>query len=515
MKQTIIAAVFLLLLGQSFAQSKLSIDNVYSVYLRNSGSIKEGDQIKGYYLFYQSDKVDRKTNEYTLQILDQNLNKVKDIKFQDSKNVVLLEAAYNGATLGFLFKNDDTKTLDMKMYDMTGKMVASFSNEIDKKAERRLALSYKVLNDDESHNKNMFDLKDEGFVSLYPVKEDGHFTYHLEFYLSAKKKQFSYTAEEEEKYALATYLGATDGLLLLDVTKKQKSEVTSHIVGINFYTHKKVFDITNKGNEEPFIPINMTTQKETGNILVMGSYYEPNANILKDASQGIGVYVYTTSGKLVSKALNSWTGDLSKFFNVSSKGKLEDIGYLYFHDIIQTNDGKVFAVAEGYKRVADGLGIAVNALSMMGGRVNGGGNTKMKVTDLVMLELNPRYKITKAMVYNKNANTYPTMLADMNSQHTLALLMKADGAFDYEFTLSNSDKTSFSVCYNDYERSKEFKGNVFHAIRYNGSGFSSDQINLSSKATSMNVQPAKQGYVVIMEYFKKEKKLDMRMEKLN
>ncbi|BAV09794.1 hypothetical protein SAMN05421788_1011226 [Filimonas lacunae] len=514
MKQTIIAAFFCMLAGIGLCQNKLSIDNVRSVYLRNSGTIKDGDQIKGYYLFYQSDKVDKKTNEYTLQILDQNLNKVKDVVFEDSKKVELLEASYNGEQLGFLFKNGDTKTLDMKIYDMTGKMMASFSNEIDKKAERRLALAYAVVNNDENTNKNMFGLKGQGFVTVFPVKEDGHFTYHLEFYL-ANRKQFSFTSEDEEKFSVASYLGSTDSLLLLEVIKKRPG-LSSNIVAINLYTHKKQFEISTKGNENPFVPVNMTVQKGTGNLIIMGAYYEPDANIIKDNSQGIGVYVYSTEGKLVNKSQNSFTGELSKYFNVRSNGKIEDIGYLYFHDIIQAADGKVFAVAEGYKRVADALGIGLNVLSM-GSRSGGGyaGYTKMKVTDLVMLELNTDYKIINAKIYEKNSNSYPTPYADYNSQHALALIMKADGAFDYEFTLSNADKSSFSVCYNDYERSKDFKGNVFHSIRYNGKSFSTDQINLGTKATSMKVQPAKQGYVTILEYYKKDKRIDLRMEKLN
>ncbi len=85
------------------AQSKLTIDNVYSVTLRNSGSIIENEEIKGYYFFYQSDKIDKRTNEYTLQILDANLNKLKDIKFQDSKKISLMESSYNGSSLVFMF----------------------------------------------------------------------------------------------------------------------------------------------------------------------------------------------------------------------------------------------------------------------------------------------------------------------------------------------------------------------------------------------------------------------------
>ena len=56
------------------SQGKLSIENVHAAYLRNSGTIMENNQIKGYFFLYQSDKIDRQTNEYTLQILDQNIN---------------------------------------------------------------------------------------------------------------------------------------------------------------------------------------------------------------------------------------------------------------------------------------------------------------------------------------------------------------------------------------------------------------------------------------------------------
>ena len=96
-KIILVIALLFSVYGTEAQTSKLSIDNVYSVTLRNSGTIIEKEEIKGYYFLYQSDKVDRKTNEYSLQILDANLNKIKDIKFQDSKKIILLESSYNGS----------------------------------------------------------------------------------------------------------------------------------------------------------------------------------------------------------------------------------------------------------------------------------------------------------------------------------------------------------------------------------------------------------------------------------
>ena len=56
----------------SIAQTA-TIEDVYSVRLRSSGIIKDNDGIKGYYFFYKKEKVDRKTNTYILQIIDENL----------------------------------------------------------------------------------------------------------------------------------------------------------------------------------------------------------------------------------------------------------------------------------------------------------------------------------------------------------------------------------------------------------------------------------------------------------
>ncbi|MEO7394157.1 MAG: DUF6770 family protein [Chitinophagaceae bacterium] len=73
---------------------------------------------------------------------------------------------------------------------------------------------------------------------------------------------------------------------------------------------------------------------------------------------------------------------------------------------------------------------------------------------------------------------------------------------------------NFSVCYGDWVRSSDYKGQTFNSIRYNGSKFSTDIIELKSKASSMKVFPAKAGSVMIMEYFRKDKRLDFRLEKL-
>ena len=88
------------------------------------------------------------------------------------------------------------------------------------------------------------------------------------------------------------------------------------------------------------------------------------------------------------------------------------------------------------------------------------------------------------------------------------------GAFDYEFTTGETDNANFAVCYSDWVRGSDYKGQTFNSIRNNGSKFTTDKIELKSKASSLKVFPAKAGSIMIMEYFKKDKRLDFRLEKL-
>lgn len=97
----------------------------------------------------------------------------------------------------------------------------------------------------------------------------------------------------------------------------------------------------------------------------------------------------------------------------------------------------------------------------------------------------------------------------------MALMAKAWGVFDYEFTQTDNNHSRFSIGYSDYEKTDEYKGNTFNAITYSDGKITRDKINLKSKSSWMRILPGKPGFVMVMEYFKKEKRMDLRLEKIN
>ena len=271
------------------AQEKLSIDKVHKVSLRNSGTIIENEQIKGYYLFYMSDKIDKRTNEYTLQILDANLNKLKDIKFQDSKNIALLESSYNSSSLMFMFFDEDQKMLDYRLYKMDGAKSFAYSKVLDKRSESyfKQALSQSVGEED-SENQNIYDIKDRGFVSITPLMENKKYTYEVSFYSSDKKRTWTYNPIEDGKFAKAQYLGSNDSVAIIEVLSRAKllsKEMESTLVGINLFNGRKVFETRTQDGARQLYPMNLSVVKN-GEFLLIGPYFEGDDRVMQDKSNG-------------------------------------------------------------------------------------------------------------------------------------------------------------------------------------------------------------------------------------
>ncbi len=502
------------------AQNKLDIENVRSVYARSSGQIMDGEELKGYFVFYESDKIDKKTYEYTVQIMDNNLNKIKDIKFEADKNIEILESSYNGNTIMFLFYNDKTRTLEFRSYGFDGKQKTSYEKELGKRSDALLKAIY-GSNSEDAQNENLFSVNNVGYVSVFPIREKKYYSYEVNFFFTDRKKQWAYEAveEQEEKWANAQYLGATDSLLIFEIVKLKRLNLSnphSWIVGINIFSGKKVFEFSTEATDYKFFPMNISKVNGSSNFLLLGTYYEPDGRIMKDASLGLAAWTFNTQGKIVSKKYNSWSSDIGKYLDVSKSGKVSDVGYIYFHKILQLQNGKFFAVGEGYKKVADGAGIAMQILA---GATRGRSNAstvKAKITDLITFEFDENFVIKNATVYDKNSNSVSMPGgSEFLTPHTMALLVKAFGGFDYDFTQTDKAHTRFSIGYSDYVKDKEYKGRTFNAISYADGKTTVDKIELSSKAKWTRVFPAKPGSIMISEYFKKDKKLELRLEKIN
>jgi hypothetical protein len=511
MKKNVLLLVALFCTIQLFAQ--LKVENVYSVKLRNSGAIITNGQVSGYYFFYQSDKIDKHTNEYTVQVVDENLNKVQDIKFQDNRKIILMEAAYNGSSLAFLFKNEENETLDMKIYSLEGKLKFTYVTPIDEKSEEWMKMVQKAAQADNGMNNSVFDLGERGYMTMIPVRDGKERSFEARFYNAQKKKHYTYRYNDDvNKLIIGEYIGCTDSLAFFTVMKRKAMlgfDLKKSLLAINFVTNRRAFEMTPDIGEVKFTANSVLHTPGSGKITLIGGYYEKDENVTWDAPQGLAAVEIDSKGNVLNTAVNSWQGDFSKYLPTDSKGRFSELGFLFIHKVIPTPDGGYVAVGEGFRKKLSAAKIALTAVSGYRG-VN-----VMEVTDLVLMKFDNAFSLKGADVFAKTNNTVDILTGpDMYSAHMMAMNVKYLGGFDYEFTTGEPDNATFNICFSDYVKNSEYKGRTFNTIRFNGVKYSTDKIELKSKASEMRVLPAKSGFVMIYEYFKKTKTLELRIEKL-
>jgi hypothetical protein len=512
MKKLVIVVLFFA--GFCAQAQKVSIEGVRYASLRQSEAIKEGTEVKGYYFFYVSDKIDKKTNEYTLRIMDDNLKVLKDIKFTDSKYVSILESSFNGTDLIFLFHNSDDRTFEYQVYGADGKKKFVYNRQLTKKEERFLERSYS-LNDEEQTYKGLYPIDGKGFISNTPSTEDKDFTFQVDFFSTEKKKQWTWIPTEGGKRFVGDYLGTNNGVVYFEVLKYRSNmdqNPESFIVGLSLETGKQLFENSTDKGKYKFYPASMAVLYD-GKSYLFGEYFNPNANIMKDKSLGFAFLGVDEKGTIFKEKYNSWDLELGKYLPVSSKGKIDDFGYMYLHNMVQTTDGSLYAVGEGYKKVASALGI-INTIA------SGGQSTvsvaKLKITDIIMIKFDKDFNVKDAKIYEKNDNNFELPAGSLyTSAAWIGKMIKAWGGFDYNYTQVNKDNTAFTVTYSDYVRGKDYKGSTFNAISYNEGKVSTDQINTKTKANVSWVLPAKQGQVLLVDYYRKDKRLEAHFEKLN
>ncbi len=512
-KQIVLCLAILFAIAAS--AQKISIENVYKVYLKNQGAIKEASEVKGYFFFYVSDKIDKKTNEYTLKITDAKLNKLKDIKFEDSKYVSILESSFNGTDLIFLFYDSKERTFEYQVYGANGAKKHTYSRELTKKEKRFLEGTYFSIDDEENTFSGLYPIEGQGFISNTPSREDKDYTFEIDYYSSNEKKQWSYIPTTGAKKFIGDYLGTYNGVVYLEVLKfgslfDQKPE--SNIVGLDLKTGKEIFEKPTDGKFRMY-PANLNVLNN-GSAYIFGEYFSEDGNIMKDKSKGFAFWQIDEKGKILSEKYASWEDDFSKYLNVSSKGKIEDFGFMFLHRMMQTADGNIYAVGEGFKKVASGLGIAANILG-------GGGSSisvaKMNVTDMILIKFDSDFKLKEAKIYEKNTNKFEMQNGmEFVSTPLIGKMIKYQwGGFDYKYSQINKAGTSFNVCYEDYVKGKGYKGSTFNSISYNEGKITTDKINTKSDASRSSVLQGPSGQVLILEYYKKTKTLEIHFEKLN
>lgn len=505
------AAFALFTAAPLFGQNK-DFRDMLTVTLQNMGPIIQGNEVKGYYMFYQTDKIDRKTNAYQLRVLDQNLNEVGNRQIEESKYLALLEGSYNEKSILLKFYDTKEKQLKFHQYDQQGNLISEKVMEVDSKYDVMIYNTEATNN--EIQGTKLFAIPDKGFVH-FNMKNHKKPGYSIDFLPEKGLKGWTYTSDpKSDELETASFATLTPNMLLNAVAKKPSllsKDATFYLMGIDINTGKKLFEKKLEDSKYSLQILNSYQDEKTGNTVLFGQYFAETDKMFKENSLGIFSVSIDNTGNITSEKYISWSKDVTQFLPVNQRGKVQDMGYLYFHKIAKNAKGEIFAVAEQYRKAADGVGIAVAA---MGGRAS---VAKMVIEDLVVFQFSQDFTLTDVKIFEKEKTSVGLPQGyGMISTALLGHYIKTRGWFDYTFTQFNNDQTILTTGYVDYEKRKgEKDGWAFGAVTNSNNQYSVDKLALSVEATNTRVMPAKHGYVLVSEYFEGDKKLDLRLEKIN
>lgn len=524
-KIKLMAAACLLIM--SVKAQNYDITGVKRIHPLSLRSLIEQDEVKGYYAFYQLDKASKKEALYNLSILDNNLKQTYSVELKKSDKLALLESSYNGAGFCLSFVDMREKVLEYQMLDKTGKTVGSYTLEISKNEAQ--AYQGALAAEESFYAGGMLAIKNKGFLRMGYEKKSG-MRVELEMIDNTGKLKWSINSgvgEDEKSYESAEGLYADDKTIVTAFTTRGKKMSTKGMENflkfVDVDSGKELFNY--KQNDGQYLVQNfgVSYDQNSNSFFVYGQYFGKEDNILKDDSKGMFIQEVGRDGKLKSESYTPWAPEINGLIVKKLKGDLEKNMKTFIHKVVRTADGKVFAITEHYRKAVNGGAMAARAgLAVLGGLtgVNTSSNVsavKVELYNMVVFEFDNALKIKDVHIVEKE-KTNVSLVQGMGTidANKLGFFLQMWGDFDYAFTTVTPDRTQFNSAYVNYDKDKE-AGSKYTVgnITYKDNNVKVDRIKLTGKPTFFRVLPTKPGYIAIYEYFKKEKKAVLRLEKLN
>jgi hypothetical protein len=487
---------------------KQSLDNVLNAKARGIGAIMKDNTVSGYFSFYELDKNDKRAKNYQLSIFDQNLSPLNSKKFASEFDLLATEAIYNGELIMIKFFDQKGDKFILKTYNAGGDEVRSISLDM-----KKLADTYLDSDSKECVFETIFPIENKGFAHLIAKRRGGILSKtFVEFTFipnDKSMKEWTWVSDENsETFDKGLFIGCKDNVILLNVVKsKSRAEIHEFIIGLDYKSGKQLYEKPFKGKSYN-LSTSESTQIANGNFWIAGYYFNKDENYANGTPIGIFGIETNDNGDIVNEKYLNLKTTINKLVHNKDKNQVKNLYFTIFKFL--NVDNKFYLISEGY------------------------GANKLK--DFYVFELENDFTLKRIETFEKNERLGVSLLPTANKALKQGLnynhFNKAsqNGDFNvfgstFNFTQTNKSKTEFTLCYTDVEKAK-FKmpglletqkeyDSFYRIVTFKNGEFINDKIKFDTKAKWQQIYPAKSGYVMIAEYFKKEKKLEFRMEKVN
>ncbi|UOQ97769.1 hypothetical protein MUN81_21390 [Hymenobacter sp. 5317J-9] len=524
-KRTLLAASMAALAAPAALHAQTqTLDGISRVSRTAIEPVYAGNEVKGYVTYTKGDKADKKNDNFLLDFYDQDLNKVTNITLQKpAGKYFLLRNAFNGSAFAMYYYNAKDKTLELETYDTSLKKLGFKAiGELNRADMAATMQSFGAQgNDGDSGGGGMF-----GSMGLFPVPNYGFVRnsyegtmkgYNLQMYDDKLTPRWRIAADPKAKfYETISLTQAVDKYILGTALRRDgmmSKKINPYMVAIEAATGKKVFEMpVETSTTEQLSLSSFTFDPVKREFIAVGEFYKLNDKPFVNKSQGFFIKRFSEAGKQVAVTNYGWHNQVAAAMPAEARQSLEDGFVNYTHSIVRGSNGMTYIVAEQYKVVGDGLGIA---MTMLGGNSS---VSKGKIANMLVFALDPEYKLAQVKFFPKDPSVaYVPPGAGLMGTGFLGMYFRQSGQFDYQFTQKNDANSQFNVVYINYDKEKgEATKKVIGNVAFGDNGqFKVDKIDGTSNATASYLYPAKPGYVMLVDYLKKEKKMGMKLVKIN
>ncbi len=465
-----------------FSQN-LVFDNIKTANLSNQSVIKNGDGIKGYFFIYEKDTIDDYIDTYMFTITDKKLHLIKETEIKVSEETSIFESSSNGSEIILLFFHADKKTFEYQIYDLNGLKIFSYTRDLSGKELRQ----YKKVALDGANDisfKSFYPIDDVGFISNTIRSDKDVNSISINFYGTKANMQWSYVPTTGGSYFFGEFLGVYRDVVYINVVSYKGSIYTDKpevfIVGLDLKTGKELFK--NPADSKYKILAKGLKILNDGDGYLYGAFYKLNADINKDKPLGFALWKIKAEGSLIDEKYISWDNGFNEYLNISSKGKIQGVGYIHFHNIVQMLGGDLYVLGEGYGKALNAT--TIFTMSVFGFSPEGKGYLKKVNTDMILIKLDSTCKVKDITIYDKKNSDF----------------------FGYNGTQTNRRDGSFSFWY------LSNKEDLFNTINVYEDKITTDKIKINVKTSRSIVLPAFNRQILLLEYFKSEKKMELNFK---
>ncbi|MEO6718899.1 MAG: DUF6770 family protein [Ferruginibacter sp.] len=493
----------------TFAQSK-EFESVIEVEVRNTVEITNNKQIVGYAFFYKMDKLKRSAM-YRLAILDENLKEIGSNEFEGPKDLQLKRAVYESNQILLSFFDEGKKdgyARFVKIFDLKGKEKALIPYDPDKVKKGMFGAA--IAEQMQAIYEGTDNVEGKGFVTVYQSKaKTGGVDIQmigLDGKLAWEKNISAEKGDRSDLYLLAT---TPNTILFFEMDRDgvMDRDAKIFLIGLSADNGKELFKKSMDIKGLSYEPI-LIKKNDDGKLRIVSSIADASDKFATAKPNGFSIgEINDQTGDITTLKDFNFLNDLGTVLDMKNENKSED-GYIKAHDILMMPDGGMVMVGEFFRKTVSGAGLAMKILSQ-----GQGSAAQATIGDMFLLRINNSMKATgiEKIEKDKERVYIPTEGLPIG---LMARLLTYEHDFGYMYTdegMTGAKKTVLARG----SFGEDTYGMVALSIGET-KGYTKKRFNLDKeKNVKYHISRAKPGYVMIMKYFTKDKKIAVNLEKVN